>query len=75
MEISPKRTLNFDDTEIAFRSKSNAELNAAYLLFKVISSKNLFVKGGPADNQLLTECRATNSTCNQSHHLQAVLWW
>jgi proline dehydrogenase len=53
MEISPKRKLNFDDTEIAFRSKSNAELNAAYLLFKVISSNFLTKVGPPITNFFL----------------------
>lgn len=53
MEISPKRKLNFDDTEIAFRNKSNAELNAAYLLFKVISSNFLTKVGPPITNFFL----------------------
>jgi proline dehydrogenase len=53
MEISPKRKLNFDDTEIAFRNKSNTELNAAYLLFKVISSNFLTKVGPPITNFFL----------------------
>lgn len=46
METLPKRSLNFDDTEIAFRNKSDTELNAAYWLFKIISS-NFLTKVGP----------------------------
>jgi proline dehydrogenase len=53
METLPKRKLNFDDTEVAFRSKSNAELNAAYLLFKVISSNFLTKVGPPITNFFL----------------------
>jgi proline dehydrogenase len=53
MEISPKKSLNFDDTEIAFRNKSNAELNAAYWLFKLISSNFLTKVGPPVTNFLL----------------------
>ncbi|SMD03136.1 proline dehydrogenase family protein [Pedobacter africanus] len=50
METPPKKSLNFDDTEIAFRNKSNAELNAAYWLFKVISSNFLTKIGPPITN-------------------------
>jgi proline dehydrogenase len=39
-------TVSFDDTEIAFASKSNSDLNRAYLLFKVISY-NWLVKIAP----------------------------
>lgn len=46
MKVSPNRELNFDNTEIAFKSKSNGELNAAYWLFKIIGS-NFLVKVGP----------------------------
>lgn len=53
MEISPKESLNFDDTEIAFRNKSNAALNAAYWLFKLISSNFLTKVGPPVTNFLL----------------------
>ncbi len=53
MEILQKRKLNFDDTEIAFRHKSNGELNAAYLLFKVISSNFLTKIGPPITNFFL----------------------
>lgn len=38
--------VSFDDTEIAFASKSNSDLNRAYLLFKVISY-NWLVKIAP----------------------------
>jgi proline dehydrogenase len=46
METTPRRRLNFENTEIAFRNKSNADLNSAYYLYKVISS-NFLVKIGP----------------------------
>ena len=46
MEISPRKRLSFENTEIAFRNKSNADLNSAYYLYKVISS-NFLVKIGP----------------------------
>src|SRR5215217_3047656 len=50
MELSPKKVLNFDNTEIAFRNKSNGDLNAAYWLFKVISSNFLTKVGPPVTN-------------------------
>lgn len=53
MEQSPKKSLNFDDTEIAFRNKSNTELNAAYWLFKIISSNFLTKIGPPLTNFFL----------------------
>ncbi|TKC62421.1 proline dehydrogenase [Pedobacter hiemivivus] len=53
MELSPKKSLNFDDTEIAFRNKSNNELNAAYWLFKLISSNFLTKVGPPITNFFL----------------------
>ncbi|WP_432712846.1 proline dehydrogenase family protein [Pedobacter sp.] len=46
MEISPRKRLNFENTEIAFQNKSNADLNSAYYLYKVINS-NFLVKIGP----------------------------
>lgn len=46
MKISPRKRLSFENTEIAFRNKSNADLNSAYYLYKVISS-NFLVKVGP----------------------------
>ncbi|WP_134088601.1 proline dehydrogenase family protein [Olivibacter sp. XZL3] len=42
--------LTFDNTEIAFRSKSTAELNRAYWLFKIISSNFLTKVGPPVTN-------------------------
>lgn len=53
MELITKKSLNFEDTEIAFRNKSNAELNAAYWLFKLISSNFLTKVGPPVANFLL----------------------
>jgi proline dehydrogenase len=53
MDISSTKKLNFDNTEIAFRNKSNSELNASYLLFKVISSNFLTKVGPPVTNFFL----------------------
>jgi proline dehydrogenase len=44
---SPGEELSFDNTEIAFRSKSNAELTRSYFLFKIIGI-NWFVNVGPS---------------------------
>ncbi|MES2458116.1 MAG: proline dehydrogenase family protein [Bacteroidota bacterium] len=54
MEIIPKKSLNFDDTEVAFRNKSNGELNSAYWLFKIISSNFLTQVGPPVTNFFLS---------------------
>ncbi|MBY0543343.1 MAG: proline dehydrogenase family protein [Sphingobacteriaceae bacterium] len=53
MEASPPKKINFDNTEIAFRNKSNGELNQAYWLFKIISSNFLTNVGPPITNFLL----------------------
>ncbi|WP_316747130.1 proline dehydrogenase family protein [Pedobacter gandavensis] len=53
MELSPKKTLNFDNTEVAFRNQSNSDLNAGYWLFKVISSNFLTKVGPPITNFFL----------------------
>jgi proline dehydrogenase len=53
MELSPKKSLNFDDTEVAFRNKTNTELNSAYWLFKIISSNFLTKIGPPITNFFL----------------------
>jgi proline dehydrogenase len=53
MEISAKKSLNFDNTEVAFRNKSNAALNGAYWLFKIISSNFLTKVGPPVTNFFL----------------------
>lgn len=53
MNIFSKEKLNFDNTEIAFRNKSNSELNAAYWLFKIISSNFLTKVGPPVTNLFL----------------------
>lgn len=44
------KNLSFDNTEIAFRNKSNAELNKAYWLFKLISINSLTQIGPPLTN-------------------------
>ena len=54
MELSPRKKINFDNTEIAFRNKSNAALNQAYWLFKIFSSNFLTQVGPPITNFLLT---------------------
>jgi proline dehydrogenase len=53
MQISSQKKLNFEDTEIAFRNKTNSELNASYLLFKVISINFLTQVGPPITNFFL----------------------
>jgi proline dehydrogenase len=53
MELSPRKKINFDNTEIAFRNKSNLELNKAYWLFKIIGSNFLTKIGPPITNFLL----------------------
>lgn len=45
-----QRELSFDNTEIAFRSKSNKELEKAYWLFKIIASNFLTKVGPPLTN-------------------------
>ena len=44
--VTNKKALSFDNTEISFRGKSNADINRAYWLFKMISS-NFLTKIGP----------------------------
>ncbi|RLD75778.1 MAG: proline dehydrogenase, partial [Bacteroidetes bacterium] len=43
--IQNKIKINFENTEIAFKSKSNAQLNKAYLLFKVMGNPGLVKVG------------------------------
>lgn len=45
-----RQNLSFDDTEIAFRGKSNADLYRAYWLFKIISIRFLTRIGPPIVN-------------------------
>ena len=50
-QLRPEKTvLSFDDTEIAFRGKSNSDLKRAYWLFKIISVKLLTKIGPPLTN-------------------------
>lgn len=53
METHPIKKINFDNTEIAFRNKSNAELNQAYWLFKIIGNNFLTKIGPPITNFML----------------------
>jgi proline dehydrogenase len=53
MQVSQGKKLNFDNTEIAFRSKSKTELNSAYWLFKIMSSNFLTQVGPPVTNLFL----------------------
>ena len=53
MELSPKKNINFDNTEIAFKHQSNAALNQGYWLFKIISSNFLTKVGPPIANFML----------------------
>jgi len=43
-------SLSFDNTEIAFQSKSDADLNRVYWLFKLLSSNTLVKIGSPITN-------------------------
>lgn len=43
-------TLNFDNTEIAFRNKSDKDLERAYWLFKMVASNSLIKIGTPITN-------------------------
>ncbi len=45
--------ISFDDTEIAFRSKSNVELNRAYKLYKIVSNNTIVSFGKWATNVAL----------------------
>ncbi len=47
MDFSPNKQPNFDNTEVAFRQKTNAELKKAFWLFKMIGN-NFLTKVGPA---------------------------
>jgi|SRR5690606_4494740 len=48
-----KQVLSFDNTEIAFKSKTDADLKQAYWLFKLISSNALVKLGSPLANLAL----------------------
>lgn len=45
-----KKAISFDNTEIAFRGKSNSDLERAYWLFKIISVRLLTKIGPPLTN-------------------------
>lgn len=45
--------LDFDNTEVAFRNKSNNDLEKAYWLFKMVSSNTLIKVGTPLTNLAL----------------------
>lgn len=45
-----KNALSFENTEIAFKGKSTADLNRAYWLFKLVSSNALVKVGSPITN-------------------------
>jgi len=53
METPPKSLIDFNNTEIAFKHKSNAELKQAYWLFKMIGSNFLTKVGPPITNFML----------------------
>lgn len=53
MDSNPSNLVNFDNTEIAFKQKSNVELNKAYWLFKIIGSNFLTKVGPPVTNFFL----------------------
>lgn len=49
----PNKPLSFENTEIAFKGKSMADLNRAYWLFKLVSSNLLVKVGTPVTNLAL----------------------
>lgn len=51
---TPNTTLNFDNTEIAFRNKSDKDLERAYWLFKMVASSSLIKIGTPITNFALS---------------------
>jgi len=53
MDLSPNKQPNFDNTEVAFRQKTNTELKKAYWLFKMIGSNFLTKVGPPITNFFL----------------------
>ncbi|WP_205313968.1 proline dehydrogenase family protein [Pedobacter nanyangensis] len=53
MDASPKQKIDFNNTEVAFRHKSDSELKQAYWLFKMIGSNFLTKVGPPITNFML----------------------
>jgi len=53
MQTTQGKKVNFDNTEVAFRNKSNSELNKAFWLFKVMASNFLTQVGPPVTNLFL----------------------
>ncbi|WP_316829948.1 proline dehydrogenase family protein [Pedobacter aquatilis] len=53
IELSSNKQPNFDNTEVAFRQKTNAELKKGYWLFKMIGSNFLTKVGPPITNFFL----------------------
>lgn len=53
IDSSPSKQPNFDNTEVAFRQKSNADLKKAFWLFKMIGSNFLTKVGPPITNFFL----------------------
>jgi proline dehydrogenase len=53
MQTTQGKKVNFENTEVAFRSKTNAELNKAFWLFKVMASNFLTQVGPPVTNLFL----------------------
>src|SRR5690606_38580855 len=52
MNTSSQQKVDFNNTEVAFRHKSDAELKQAYWLFKMIGS-NFLTKVGPPITNLM----------------------
>ena len=53
MEYLQPNQSNFDNTEVAFRNKTNSQLKKAYWLFRIIGNNFLSRIGGPITNFLL----------------------
>ncbi|VTP99182.1 hypothetical protein [Sphingobacterium daejeonense] len=50
MDIASPLKLDFNNTEIAFKGKSDKDLNKAYWLFKMVASNALIKIGTPITN-------------------------
>lgn len=54
MQSEPQPPLSFENTEVAFSSKSNSELKKAYYLFKLIGNPNLVKLGAKLTHTALS---------------------
>ena len=66
--------ISFDDTEIAFRSKSKSELRKAYYLFKLIGKPLLSRLGGQIANMAI-KMHIPITGFDKKNDFSAILWW